>query len=379
MLLLLKKFSRMIPLAAVAICGLTLAPSAQADIRYTTQMQFGGGGDAGAGATPASAPMPGIRTTTFVKDMRERVETDMNMGPMQMHQVALTLCDKHQSIKMDDALKIYTVAPIGVASFGPPSRPDAHRHQMPEGKPGVGHVTMTFNIQDIGMEKVAQLNAHHYKISIRTQTTGCIGSADTSMAIEEWVADAKGGLNCPERYSESRVVPNANGCQITYDMKGDWQKLRDIQGGMVVREKIYNGDKVMMTSDMRAYSEAALDDSLFAVPADYKEVSEKDFDKAEADAMRKSMMGGLGNMFKSPDGGDAANPAANNAADNAGDAANNAGDAANNAADNAGDAANNAANKAGDAANDATNKANDATDKAKDQVKKKLRIPHLPF
>lgn len=376
-----KMFSRTIPVATLAVIGLALSPSVHADIRYTTQMQMGDAGGTGAGAAPAGAA-PAIRTTTFIKDMHERVETDMSMGPIQMHQVTLTLCDKHQNVKLDDALKIYTTSPIGVASFGPPSRPGAPGHQMPEGKPGVGHVDMTFAVQDLGTEKVADLDTHHYKVSIHMQTSGCLGAGDSTMVMEEWLADVNGGLNCPERYAESRMVPNANGCQITYDMKGDWQKMRDMQGGMVVRQKIYNGDKVIMTSDMRAYSEAALDDSLFVVPADYKEVSQKDFDKAEADAMRKNMMGGMGNMFKSPDGGDAANPNGDNANNTGNDAnppSSNAGDAANNAVDKAGDAANNAANNAGDAANNATNNASDAADKAKEQVKKKIRLPHLPF
>ena len=301
---------------------LLAALPSHADVRYTSMMTMGAPNQAADGAEmPAGMTMPGIRTTTFVKDMHERVETTMQMGPMKMDTVTLTLCDKHQSIKLDNALKIYTVAPIGVMSFGPPSGMNGHK--MPEGKPGVGAVTTTLSVQDMGVEKVAQINdAHHFKLSVRNQSTGCIGQSDTTFVMEEWVAPLKGGLNCPERYAAApRTVPNENGCQITYTFKGDMSKMRDIAGGMVVRMIIYGdkeGTKVVAQQDLRDYSTAALDDTLFTPPADFQEVSAADFQKQESDAMRKNMMGNLGNMFKPPtddnnanggDNGNAAPPA----------------------------------------------------------------------
>jgi hypothetical protein len=354
-----RTFSLSPSLLSLAAGVLVLAPCAHADVRYTTQMTFGGMAPAAPpdGATPAGMTQPAMRTTTFVKDMHERVETVMNMGPIHTNQVILTLCDKHQTIKMDPDLKIYTAAPIGVATFAPPMR---DRGRMPTGeampgdKPGVGHVTMTFTTQDLGTEKVADLDAQHYKISLRTQTTGCLGDGDRTMQFEEWVAPVKGGMSCPERYSASRMVPNTNGCQITYDMKGDWDKMRDMQSGMVVRQKIYNGDKVIATTDLRDYSLAALDDSLFTVPTDFKEVSETDFDKAEQDAMMKHMTGGTGQA--------ATDPASSTAADAAGAAK---------------DAANNAAGSAADTANGtATGTVDSAADKVKNKIPK-IKLPHF--
>lgn len=315
------QFSR--PSSFFALALLAAAPPAGADVRYTSQMTMGGAMPADAGPMPAGMTMPAIRTTTYVKDMHERVETSLQMGPIKTNTVTLTLCDKHQSLQLDDALKIYTVAPIGVMTFGPPPGMGGRNGmKMPEGKPGVGAVTTTLAVQDLGVEKVAQINnVHHYKFSIRNQTTGCIGQADATFVMEDWVAPIKGGLSCPERYAAApRIVPNAHGCQITYAFKGDTGKLPDIAGGMVVRMIIYadaQGTKVVAQQDLRDYSTALLDDALFAPPADYKEVSAEDFQKQEADAMRKSMMGGLGNLFKPPtddnanggDNGDAVPPA----------------------------------------------------------------------
>lgn len=299
-----------IPAAALAATLLLPPSAARADVRYVSQMSFGDGtakpADGGdAGGPPTGMGMPLMRTTTSVKDMNERVETEMNMGPMHSDTVTLTLCAKHQTIKMDPALKIYTVEPIGVAQFSPPStsrrRGMGTGDAMPEGgAPGVGHVTMTFTVQDLGPDKVADIDAHHYKISIRNQTSGCLGDHDTTFLMEEWIAPIKAGLNCPERFAPTRTVPNENGCQITYDMKGDFAQMRDLSGGMPVRTRFYEGDKAIMTSELRDYSTAALDDSLFAPPADFKEVSEADFNQEQSDAMRKGMMDRMGATPSNP-------------------------------------------------------------------------------
>lgn len=298
---------------------LLAALSAQADVRYTSQMTMGGAAPADAPAMPAGMTMPGIRTTTYVKDMHERVETSMQMGPMKMDTVTLTLCDKHQSIKMDPGLKIYTVGPIGALTFGTANQGRQGRPgmTMPEGKPGVGAVTTTLAAQDLGMEKVADRDAHHFKLTMRMQSDGCIGKADNTFVMEDWVAPLKGGLVCPERYAPTRTLTNERGCQITYAFKGDLSTLKDIGSGMIVRMIIYGdkeGTKPIAQQDLRDYSTALLDDALFAPPADFKEVSAQEFQKQQSDAMRKAMMGGLGDLFKphaddNGDNGSAAPPA----------------------------------------------------------------------
>lgn len=296
--------------------------TAHADVRYTSQMTMGGATAPGEAAEGMA--MPAIRTTTFLKDMHERVETSMHMGPMTMDTVTLTLCDKHQSVKMNPALKIYTVGPIGAMTFGAPGqgRPGM---QMPEGKPGAGTLTTTMAVQDLGREKVAGHDAHHFKLTMRTQSDGCIGKADNTFIMEDWIAALKGGLVCPERYAPTRVVPNERGCKITYKFKGDLLSLKEIGAGMVVKMIIYGDDKggkPVAQQDLRDYSTAPLDESLFAPPADYKQVSPEEYQKQESDAMRKAMMGGLSDMMHPPadDSTDQATPdgGASDSASNAG-------------------------------------------------------------
>ncbi len=312
---------------------LTGTLAAHADVRYTSQMTMGGAErSTNAPAMPEGMTLPTIRTTTYVKDMRERVETTMHMGPMKMDTVTLTLCDKHQSIKMDPSLKIYTIGAIGTLTFGTPNQahPGQPAMKMPEGKPGVGTVTTTLAAQDLGRESVAGRPAHHFKLTMRMQSEGCIGKDDNKFAMEYWVAPLKGGLVCPERYAPTRLITNDRGCKITYAVKGDLSTFREIGTGMIVRMIMY-GDgkdaKPVAEQDLRDYSTALLDASLFAPPADYKEVMATEFEKQQGDAMRKSMMGGMGDLFKPPtddsgiQGSDSTPPGgdANPPTDNSGD------------------------------------------------------------
>lgn len=58
------------------------------------------------------------------------------------------------------------------------------------------------------------------------------------------------------------------------------------------------GTRLVAEQNLRDYSTVVLDDSLREAPLDYKEVSEQEFDKLQSDAMSKSVITGIGSMFK---------------------------------------------------------------------------------
>lgn len=282
--------------AAIACCG-ALHPAA-ADVRYTMAMemaQSGGSGDGNASYGPQ------IRRTVMLKDRRQREEMTIDMGPMHQDTVTLTECDKQQVIQLDPALKIYSVQPMesGVTpsmptAFGPRGRGHV------EEKAGTGKMVSTISVQDLGTEKILDLDTHHFMLSTQTHTSGCAGDSDTNNKIEMWVAPIKAGLNCPEMYSPSRAVTSDTGCQMTVEQHGDFDALRSIYGGMPVRIKMYNGDRVIGEMDMREYSTAALDPSLFDVPPDFKQVSAADFQQQEQQAMMNSARNAGPGAFSQP-------------------------------------------------------------------------------
>ena len=70
------------------------------------------------------------------------------------------------------------------------------------------------------MEKVGDINAHHYMLTMHIERSGCAGKGDNTMKMETWVAPGQlGGLNCPERIPSSvpRTQRNDKGCRITFE------------------------------------------------------------------------------------------------------------------------------------------------------------------
>jgi hypothetical protein len=293
-----------------------LAPAAHADTRYTTEIQVGGTQETAGGPGDNAAKVPTLRTTTFIKGKRERSETVMEMGAMKSNTVTLTLCDTHQVVTMDPDLKLYTLTPMDSSPATSPAgdgAAPAGQAKPPKEKEDTGRVLTTYAIQDLGTEKVGNLNARHFMVTMRMERSGCAGKGDNTMKMETWVAPGQiGGLDCPERVPSSapRELRNEKGCRITFETRGDTGLLRDVFSGIVVRQRMYSGDKVVMAQEVKDISSDPLDASLFAPPSDYKQVSPQEFAEAKRKAQMASLTaptpGGSGSSGATGSAGDAA-------------------------------------------------------------------------
>lgn len=283
------------------LCVALATPPARADIRYTTETRMGAEAEGKDAAKEGKdgAKMPSLRATTYIKGKRERVETAMDMGAVKTNTVTLTLCDARRIVTLDPDLKLYTSAPMdgaadgaagatgdGGAGAGAGAPPD------PKKKEDTGRVIVTYAVQDLGTEKVNDIEARHFIVTMTMERSGCAGKGRDTMKMETWVAPGSlGGLDCPERAPSAapRESRNEKGCRITTEMRGDIEKLKDVFSGIVVRQRMYSGDKVAMTQEVKEISSAPLDESLFAAPADYRQVTPQEL----ADARRKAMMAAL--------------------------------------------------------------------------------------
>jgi len=288
--------------AWIASCSL-LAPSAHADVRYTTVMSMNGG--------DASAKSMAMEMTYYVKGSRERQETSINAGMFTMKNVSITQCDTNQELQVDELQKVYTAKSLssGISSFipAPPSGgPGGMRRGLGKKStetPGTGTVDSSFSTQDLGKEKVNGFDTHHYMMTIHTKTTGCAGNEDRNMKMEMWVApNTLGRLDCPTRFQPSSpTLPTTedNPCKITTHFSGDMSGMRNMFAHLIVKQIIYNDDKPMMTIEVKDYSASTQDPALFAVPTDFKKVSQDEFQKAQTRNMMKQFGGGAG-MPKMP-------------------------------------------------------------------------------
>jgi len=262
---------------ALLTLAILISP-AYADVRYTKKVTFNAG----------DAEGMAMQTTTFLKNRRQRVETTMQAGPMKIQQVELTLCDLEKTARLDSELKIYTSSPLR------PQLSQLHnpmeRENKPEApvKPGTGTYTMVYKVQDLGVEKVAGLDTHHYRMQVNMVSTGCAGDSQNNIDREVWIANLP-RLECPVRDASSDFSLKSENepCKIKVVQQGDVQLYQAAMRGEAVKEIMYHDGAPMMTTELTEYSSAALEDALFSLDG-LSAVSESEFQQQlQAKMMRQ--------------------------------------------------------------------------------------------
>ncbi len=233
---------------------LALSATAFADVKIKTRQTVSG---------------QSTENTTYIKGKRQR--TEMMGGVM----VTVTQCDLGRDLQMNPSTKTYTVNLYDDGS-APTATTNASGSTVPATKGGTMFVTTT--IKDTGERKqMFGFTARHIIQTIETETSedACLQSK-TKMEMDMWVIDAEFALACPqERYyrpyknaknggCQDKVVPKTIGsAKSGYPL---WQKMTSFDT---------NGKESFSTvSEVIELSRATLDQSLFDVPADYREVSD---------------------------------------------------------------------------------------------------------
>lgn len=273
--------------ACYALLGIALSGAAHADVKYTETMTMSGKSGAGA---------PASRSTTYLKAGLQRTDQTMNMGPVSMSMISVSSCPAKRSMRFDPALKLYTSSPL----FGETKKTD---DKTPEAKPAPapkpdktnGKITMSADVKMLGTEEVAGRKARHYLIDQKITPEGCAGKTPTNFKMEIWVADYDmPAFACRSPWmANAASAPAAGGCSITTEFKGDQAALAEAYRGLIVKRKMIMGDTVM-TYQLTELSEAKLDDALFTPGADWKLVSDAEFDKKRQAEMMRGMMSGAG-------------------------------------------------------------------------------------
>ena len=299
----------------VAAGTLLLSGAAQADMRWTTQMKVDMGALTGRGGAGMPGGGPMISFTTAVKEGAQRKESKMEMGPFSTNDVTLTLCEKKQVVQIDDSLKIYTVSPLtgDEAGFVNPMAgmgnamggmlpPGVNIPGVPsprQGAPAEGKIISTVTLEDLGEETVAETPARHWMITIKNEKSGCAGAGTDTSKMEIWAANFDEPVFCPQsnganpvRDLQNALKPN---CKITYESKGDGQEaFGKIFRGLILRMRMIDPktNKPSMSQEVTMLTRAKQEDSLFEIPAGYREVKAEEFQKLKGEAMMKKIFGG---------------------------------------------------------------------------------------
>lgn len=248
------------------LLALSLATSALADHTVTMRTTFD---------DPAAASMK-MSSVTRTKGKRQRIEDTTDMGVMKMVMIRLVMCDLEQEAQIDPDAKIYTVRSLNaLASAADPSKPVKTTK-------GVGKMTTNFKVQDLGIEKVAQVDAHHWIVDSTMKGSGCIGDFNYKSKREFWTS-ALPSFSCPV-LDGVWTNQDIDGCKVTNELTGDSAKFMEASKNQVVKEIIYVDGKKTMTRELVDFSTAELDASLFSLEG-YKKVSESEFQAAQQKKM----------------------------------------------------------------------------------------------
>ncbi len=215
------------------------------------------------------------QSTTMIKGLRERAETNMAMGGMSISSVHITQCDLRRTIQINDSARKYLITPMesdsgDTDSGGGDSTPSSGG---PTRRGGV--VTMTINTTDTGERKeMFGFTARHLKRTMMSQTSpDACSQNQMKMETDGWYINLEYGLNCggSERPPQTgRTAPG--GCRDRYQFKRTGPAKLGYP--LIETTTMYGADGSQMfskTTEVIELSRQPLDAALFDVPAGYTE------------------------------------------------------------------------------------------------------------
>ena len=237
-------------------CLLTLTGIASADTKVKSRQTSGG---------------QTYENTSYIKGKRQRSE---NSGGQM---VTIEQCDLRRNLQLMPAAKVYMINPYDDSS--PSSNNTANTVTPPPGdvKKG-GLVTSTVTTKDTGERKqMFGYNARHIitTMEMKSSPDAC-SKVDTKMEIDGWYIDATFALDCDSnRQYTYRPPVKAGGCRDRYETK----TIGTAKKGFPVYERMtmltgQGGQSFTTTNEVLEISQATLDQSLFEIPPDYRQVDD---------------------------------------------------------------------------------------------------------
>jgi hypothetical protein len=248
-------FTKTILRTALSIaCLLTVTSIATADTKVKTRQTSGG---------------QTYENTSYIKGKRQRSE---NQGGQM---VTIEQCDLRRNIQLMPAAKVYVIYPYddGTASSSANTTTTHTPTSTPVKKGGV--VTSTVITKDTGERKqIFGYTARHIitTMSMESSPDAC-SQNNTKIEIDGWYIDATFALDCDlnRQYTAYRPPTAAGGCRDRYETK----TIGTAKKGFAVWEKMTMGGNGFSTiNEVVEISQATLDQSLFEIPPDYRQVED---------------------------------------------------------------------------------------------------------
>ena len=248
-----------IPRTALSIaCLLAVTGIAGADTKIKSRQNSGG---------------QTYENTSYIKGKRQRTE---NSGGQM---VTIEQCDLRRNLQLMPAAKVYTVQPYDEASPSSNTTSTHTTHPQPGPVTKGGVVTSTVTLKDTGERKqmFGYTARHIITTMVMESSPDACSQNNMRMEIDGWYIDATFALDCDinRQYSAYRPPVKAGGCRDRYETK----TIGTAKKGFAVYEKMTmlgaNGaPSFSTTNEVVEISQATLDQSLFEVPPDYRQVDD---------------------------------------------------------------------------------------------------------
>jgi hypothetical protein len=242
-------------------CLLAVTGIAAADTKVKTRQSSGG---------------QTYENTSYIKGKRQRSE--VSGGQM----VTIEQCDLRRNIQLMPAAKVYVINPYDDGTPNTAAKTTATQPAPSSAVKKGGLVTSTVVTKDTGERKqMFGYTARHIitTMSMESSPDAC-SQNNTKMEIDGWYIDATFALDCDSnRQYTYRPPTTAGGCRDRYETK----TIGMAKKGFPVYEKMTmlgaNGGPSFSTlNEVVDISQATLEQSLFEIPSDYRQV--EDFSSA---------------------------------------------------------------------------------------------------
>jgi hypothetical protein len=272
--------------AALPACGLLAlgVTLARADIQTITHTIMPG---AEAGDNPFNSIVTSSRPNA------RRVETTMSIAGSEQRTITLTLCDKKATYTLDPSLKIFYTTPLASKSTERPATSPVKR--------STGKITMTLlSLREKGEQTIGTYKTRCYEMTMRTQTSGCMGASDTTIKQEICIAPGEAQSAADEFACGvgAEEGSSSDGCVPTVDRKGDkalWTLYEKVMSGLRVstRLSVEDGEEGAASAGetrLVKISRDKLPDALFAIPQGFRQLTAQQFQAEQSKALMQKMM-----------------------------------------------------------------------------------------
>ncbi len=281
------RFAAPVMIAAALAACVTCTNSASADLSYTLTV------DLSAALPPSMSPdmLPTITTLYSYKGDVTRIESQVSGGRMPIGRDTITLLDAGQDkvFEIDPTQNIYASYPLSgsepdifgltAAMSGMPG--STHKRIGPvQGQAGT--VTTNVSVQDVGMETVNAVSAHHWSITMTQTATGSVQIDPRPIKIDMWTDNAPRPLssNLKRAFGDASAPAAPAKSDVNYVMTGDVAKLETIATQTPVKIEValpFPGRNAAVVLNRTNVSSAPLDSSLFTLPPGATEVTPDEF------------------------------------------------------------------------------------------------------